>query len=259
MLDEDARNNLKKLFKSCQPPSSRPNKQRKGQNGHASETSSSQGAAPAEKSPVSTSDDIVSSGLATNPIPPGGDATKGGDATSSGEDATAEGALSVEDATAGGDAASSGEDSRLRPLWNLKEEDVALPSEIAGSLEKWKADPSAFLRGDCSQIPSSPIEHYDYARRAQISLASNKILWRFVTTTYYDIISMRSQSERYAITKEMVAFVVAVICESSSYERETVEKDVINWAKYGKRNRALANKLGGTACYFFYPDISDWV
>lgn len=78
-----------------------------------------------------------------------------------------------------------------------------------------------------------------------------------MTTTYYDIISVRSQSERYSITKEMVAFVVAVVCESSSYKRKAVEKDVINWAKYGKKNRGLANKLGGTVCYFFYPDISD--
>jgi hypothetical protein len=250
VLNKDARDNLKRLFKLCQPPSSRPRKLRKGQNGHAS---SSQDAAPAEESAVLTGDDIVSLRLSTNPVAPGGDATKSGDATSSSEDATAEGALSVED------AASSGEDSRLRPLWNLKEDDVALSSEIAESLEKWKADPSSFLRGDCSQIPSSLVEHYDYARRVQTSLASNKILWRFVTTTYYDIISVRSQSERYSITKEMVAFVVAVVCESSSYEREAVEKDVINWAKYGKRNRGLANKLGGTACYFFYPDISDWM
>ena len=259
MLDEDARNNLKKLFKSCQPPSSRPKKQRKDQNCQASEISSSQDAAPVEESAVSTGDDIVSSALATDPAPPGGYVTKGGDATSSGEYVTAEEALLVENAAAGGDAASSGEDSRLRPLWNLKEGDVALPSEIAESFKKWRADPSAFVRSDCSHIPSSPVEHYDYARRAQTSLTSNKILWRFVTTTYYDIISVRSRSERYTITKEVVAFVVAVICKSSSYEREKVEEDVINWAKCGKRNRALANKLGGTACYFFYPDISDWV
>lgn len=78
-----------------------------------------------------------------------------------------------------------------------------------------------------------------------------------MTTAYYDIVSSRSQSGRYFVTKEVVAFVVAVICGSSSYERETVKKDVINWAKYGKRNRPLVNKIGGTACYFFYPDISD--
>ena len=259
MLDEDARNNLKKLSQSCQPLSSRPKKQRKGQKYQASESSSSQDAAPAEESAVSTGDEIVSSALATDRVPLGGDATKGGDTTPSGEYVIPGGALLVEDATAGEDAASSGEDSRLRPLWELKEDDVALPPEIAESFEKWKADPSAFICGDCSHIPSSPKEHYDYARRAQISLTSNKILWRFVTTTYYDIISLRSQSERYTITNEVVAFVVAVICKSSSYKRETVEEDIINWAKYGKRNRALANKLGGTACYFFYPDISDWV
>ena len=199
MLNEDARDNLKRLLKLCQPPSSRPRKLRKGQNGHVS---SSHDAAPTDESAVLTGDDIASLGLSTNPVAPGGDATKSGDAISSSEDATAEGALSVEDA-AGGDAASSGEDSRLLPLWNLKEEDVALSSEIAESLEKWKADPSSFLRGDCSQIPSSPVEHYDYARRVQTSLASNKILWRFVTTTYYDIISVRSQSERYSITKDV--------------------------------------------------------
>ena len=247
MLKEDARNNLEKLSKSCQPPSSRPRKRRKGQNCQASESSSSQDAAPVEESAVSTGDDIVLSTLATDPVPLGGHAI------------TAGGALLVEDATAGGNAASSGEDSRLRPLWNLKEDDVALPSEIAKSFEKWKADPSAFVRRDCSHIPSSPVEHYDYARRSQTSLTSSKILWRFVTTIYYDIVSMRSQSDRYTITKEVVAFVVAVICKSSSYKRETVEEDVINWAKCGKKNRALANKLGGTACYFFYPDISDWV
>ena len=57
----------------------------------------------------------------------------------------------------------------------------------------------------------------------------------------------------------MVAFVLAVVCELSSYKREVVEKDVINWAKHGKRNRGLANKLGSTVCYFFHPDISNWM
>ena len=175
-----------------------------------------------------------------------------------GRNATVDRVLLINNFTAGGDAASSSEDPKLRPLWDLQAEDVALPPEIAGSFEKWKADPSTFLRGNRSQVPSSPREHYDYTRCAQAALASNKILWRFVTTTYYDIISARSRSERYTITKEAVAFVVAVICESSS-ERETVEQNVISWAKVGKRNRTFANEIGGTACYFFYPDISDWI
>ena len=161
MLNKDTRDNLKRLCKLCQPPSSRPRKLRKGQNAHAS---SSQGAAPAEESAILTDDNIVSLGLSTNSIAPRGDATKSGDATSSNKDATAEGALSVE-AAISGDTALSSKDSRLRPLWNLKEEDVTLSLEIVESLEKWKADPSSFLRGDCSQIPSSPVKHYNYARR----------------------------------------------------------------------------------------------
>lgn len=82
-----------------------------------------------------TGDDIISLELSTNPILPKGDATKSGDATLSSEDAIAKRALSAESA-AGGDAASSSEYSRLWPLWNLKEDHVALSSEIAKSLEK---------------------------------------------------------------------------------------------------------------------------
>jgi hypothetical protein len=43
------------------------------------------------------------------------------------------------------------------------QEEVVLPSEIADSFERWKADPSAFLRIDSSQVPMSLTEHYDYA------------------------------------------------------------------------------------------------
>lgn len=151
------------------------------------------------------------------------------------------------------------EDHRIRPLWEIKEEEVALPLEITELFERWKADPSAFLRSDSSQVPTSLTEHYDYALSVRISTISNKILWRFITTAYYDVISALSQSDRYSITKEAVAFVVAVICESPSYDREAVEKDIISWAKDGAKNRALANKMGGLCCYFFYPNISEWM
>jgi hypothetical protein len=156
--------------------------------------------------------------------------------------------------------ATLGENNRTQPLWEVKDEEVALPSEIADSFERWKADPSIFLRGDSSQAPSSLPEHYNYALSVRTSAVSNKILWRFITTAYYDVISARSQSDRYSITKEAVAFAVAVICKSSSYEREVVEANLINWAKDGAKNRALADKLGGTGCYFYYPQhLSEWM
>ena len=228
MLNAVAHKNLKKLLKSCQPtpsPSERPRKERASHN---------------SKSALSRASNISSRIQ--------GEENSG----ATGRDA----ASLIEDATAG-DATSL--DSRLRPLWELQEEDIILPSEIAESFEKWKADPSTFFHGGSSRIPSSPKEHYEYTRRACASLTSNKILWRFVTTTYFDVISSRSQSERYAITKEAVSYVVAVICESSTYEHNIVERDVINWVQQGKKYRVFANKLGGTACYFFYPDISEWM
>ena len=91
------------------------------------------------------------------------------------------------------------------------------------------------------------------------STVSNKILWRFITTAYYDVISALSQSDRYSITKEAVEFVVAVICESPLYDQEAVERDIISWAKVGAKYRGLANKVGGLCCYFFYPNISEWM
>jgi hypothetical protein len=191
---------------------------------------------------------------------PGTNTTTPGAATAL---STASGAASLTNAASLGERALSnaalGEDHRIRPLWEIKEEEVVLPSEIAEPFERWKADPSAFLRSDSSQVPSSLKEHYEYALSVRTSTVSNKILWRFITTVYYDVISALSQSDRYSIAKEAVVFVVAVICESPSYNREAVERDIISWAKDGAKYRALANKLGGLCCYFFYPNISEWM
>jgi hypothetical protein len=90
--------------------------------------------------------------------------------------------------------AASGENERTQSLWDVKEDKVALPSEIADSFESWKVDPSVFFRGDSLQAPTSLTEHYNYALSVRSSAVSNKILWRFITTAYYDAISARSQS-----------------------------------------------------------------
>lgn len=155
-------------------------------------------------------------------------------------------------------SAASVKDFRTRPLWEITEEDVALPSEVVDSFETWKVDPSAFLRSGSSQVPTSLTEHYDFALFVRSAAVSNKILWRFITTAYYDIISERSPSDRY-FTKKAVAFVVDVICKSPLYDRKAVEDEIIGWAKEGARHRALANKLGGLCCYFFYPNVSEWM
>lgn len=184
------------------------------------------------------------------------------EAAAAGTNTTASGAATTS-STASGERASSNaalvEDLRTRPLWEIKEEDVALPLEIVESFEIWKADPLALLRSDSSQVPTTLVEQYDYALSVRASAASSKILWRFITTAYYDTISARSPSDRYSITKEAVAFVVDVICKSPSYDREAVEKQIISWAKEGGNNRALADRLGGLGCFFFYPNLSEWL
>jgi hypothetical protein len=163
-------------------------------------------------------------------------------------------ASSSEDAAT--DATSSHKD-RLQALWDIKETDVGLSPEIARSFEIWKADPSVFL---CStgRVPlSSTKAHYEYSKSMRAS--GHKVLWRFVATTYYDIISACSQSDRYSITKTAAKSLVGSICEASSYKQEDVEKDVTDWAKEGGMYRPLADLIGGLWSYFYYPGLSEWM
>ncbi|KAK1907857.1 hypothetical protein P3342_006187 [Pyrenophora teres f. teres] len=157
--------------------------------------------------------------------------------------------------------ATPGEEKRIGRVWKIKKEEVALPPEIAGSFETWKADPSAFLRTGSLQIPSSPREYYDYTLSLRDSIATNRIRWRFITTAYYDVISDLSQSSRCSITKDAVAFVVAAVYPSPVLCRQKeAEKNITSWAKEGAKYRALADVIGGTWCYFFLPSIgeSNW-
>jgi hypothetical protein len=164
------------------------------------------------------------------------------------------------------------EEHRTRRLWEVQAVEVAIPAEIAEPFGRWRADPSDFLRSDSVQIPSSLKEHYYYALSVRNSAVSNKILWRFISTAYYDVISGHSFSDRYSITKDAVSFAVTVICESLN-DHEDVEKNIISWAKEGAKYRALADELEAIAtelgtpvdksevlgCYFLLPDLSEWM
>lgn len=134
--------------------------------------------------------------------------------------------------------------------------------EIKDAFEKWKLDHLVFLHRESSSLgaSSSPSEHYDYTRNVQASIASDRILRRFLTTVYYDIVSKHSQSDRTSITKDGVEFVAAVICNTGSYDVKTVQEDVASWAKDGAKYRGLANSMGGLGCYFLLPgSLSEWV
>jgi hypothetical protein len=154
--------------------------------------------------------------------------------------------------------ATPGEDNQIGRVWRITKEEVSLSPEIAESFGMWKANPSTFLRKESLQTPSTAQEYYDYTLSLGDSIAADKIRWRFMATTYYDVISKRSLSSSNAITKEAVAFVVAVVCPSSSLgDQKKAEYNVSTWAKAGAKYRALADAIGGTWCYFLFPSIGE--
>ena len=147
--------------------------------------------------------------------------------------------------------------NRLRPLWAIKGEQVALPSAIAEPFKRWKKNPQTFLQSESLRVPSSCKEHYEYSLSVHATAATHKIICRFIACVYYDIISELSASDRYTTTGDGITFVAAVICESTTYDRKEVESNISKWASDGKKYRTLADKVGGTWCYFFFPDIGE--
>ncbi|CAN9338369.1 unnamed protein product [Alternaria alternata] len=154
--------------------------------------------------------------------------------------------------------ATPGEDNQIGIIGKITKEEVSLSPEIAESFGMWKANPSAFLRKESLQTPSTAHEYYDYTLSLRDSTATDKVRWRFVTTAYYDVISKRSLSSSNAITKDALAFVVAIVCPSSSPDdQKKARQNVSTWAKAGAKYRALADATGGTWCYFLLPSIGE--
>ncbi|KAK8169767.1 hypothetical protein IWX90DRAFT_189140 [Phyllosticta citrichinensis] len=156
----------------------------------------------------------------------------------------------------------------LLSLRKTKEEDVRLPPAVEKLIQK--EQPAALL---CSpdtswrrltssgEIPSflnatSPGEHYNLAREVQSDTETSTVLRRFIVTTYFDVVSALSRPRRYTrhvITKEGISLVAAAIKENSDCSSERIARHLLMWAKQGKVFRQFANKLGGTACFFFLP------
>jgi hypothetical protein len=89
----------------------------------------------------------------------------------------------------------------------------------------------------------------------------DRILWRFLTTFYYDLIlELDATKQRFSATQnDGFAFVVAVICQSGKHDSDTVRKKAIGWAKVGRRYRGFMNALC-SGCLILFPEkISDLV
>jgi len=89
----------------------------------------------------------------------------------------------------------------------------------------------------------------------------DRILWRFLTTFYYDLISELDAIKQRSSTTENggVAFAVTVICKSGKHDPDTVWNKVKDWAKIGRRYRGFIAALC-PGCLILFPEkISDLV
>jgi hypothetical protein len=87
----------------------------------------------------------------------------------------------------------------------------------------------------------------------------NKILWRFMTTIFYDLISeLDATKQRISpIEHGGVAFMVAIICQSGKHDPNTVREKLMGWAKLGRRYRIFMDALC-SGCLILFPDkVSD--
>jgi hypothetical protein len=83
----------------------------------------------------------------------------------------------------------------------------------------------------------------------------DRILWRFLTTFYYDFISELDATKRRFSTVENggLDFVVAVICQSGKHNPEVVREKVVGWIKVGRRYRGFMDALCA-GCLILFPE-----
>lgn len=143
---------------------------------------------------------------------------------------------------------------KLGSLWSLQSQDINIPQHIAKVL---KQNHRNLLRLSSSKgfELQSPSDYYDYTCNVETDRILCKILWRFLTTFYHDLISEldATKCRRSVAETGGVAFVVAVICQSGKYDREIVRKRVMGWASIGRRYRGFMNALG-SGCLFLLPE-----
>lgn len=132
----------------------------------------------------------------------------------------------------------------LGSLWSIKAEDISIPSTVADAL---KQNHNNLLRQSSQDGVGlqSPSDYYEYTCNVETSRTLNKILWRFLTTCYYDLISELDASKRRLSLSESggVAYVVAIICQSGKHDPNTVREKVVDWANKGRRYRGFMDAL----------------
>jgi hypothetical protein len=93
----------------------------------------------------------------------------------------------------------------------------------------------------------------------EIDRILNTILWRFLITFYYDLISeFNAIKHRLSMTENSgIAFIVAVICRPGKHDPNTIREKVIGWAKVSQRYRGFMNTLYSGYLILFPEKTSD--
>ncbi len=148
---------------------------------------------------------------------------------------------------------------KFSSLWSIRSEDISIPQNVAEAL---KQNHYNLLRQSKNGVDlQSPADHYEYTCTVETGRTLDRILWRFLTTFYCDLISELDDTKQRSSRTENggVAFAVAVICQSGKHDPDTVRERVMGWVKVGRRYRGFMNALC-SGCLILLPEkISDLV
>ncbi|KAK0120234.1 hypothetical protein ONS95_011640 [Cadophora gregata] len=119
---------------------------------------------------------------------------------------------------------------RLGPLWGLQAKDFSITQDTLGNLLRFGIGQSSN-----GVDPLPPSNHYQYTRNIRTALSVNRVIWRFLTTFYSDVILELGNTRRRLSNPDHagVALVVGMICGGGEHDRTTVEQDVKAWAETG--------------------------
>lgn len=145
---------------------------------------------------------------------------------------------------------------RKRALWSLQLDDFSIPQTVADALHKFHLTRPSVRN---NVVTESPADYYEYTCSVETDRLYNRILWRFLTTSYHDLISgIGNTVQRCSDPKnDGVAFVVNAICQTGKHKLHEVQARVREWAKIGRRYRGYVDALC-SGCLILFPDaISD--
>jgi hypothetical protein len=136
--------------------------------------------------------------------------------------------------------------SKLGSLWSIKSKDIGILKSVVEAL---KQSYYSLLR------IQTPADHYEYTCSIESHRKFNRVLWRFLTTLYYDLISELDATKQRCSTTENggIAIVVAVICESGTHDPDIVRKKVMGWVRVGRRYRGFMQALC-SGCIILFPE-----